>query len=325
MDIEETWSSDMEFILDNIRKNSLLLSDHHKEAYLYYRSYLKYFRIPTIILSALNSVISIGLSAYVPQKFVSEITCVVSLVCGIITSIELYLNIQKYMECELMMSKDFYILSTDIFKTLALDRANRGINGKTFLDNNYSIYCKLIENSNISTSEMADNLTPIKLKLENSEIKSDIENQNQLPNLLNISATSFNIESPKPFSLSNTLKGVTKKVEKTVEQVKEQIKEEVKESVKDQVKEVKESVKDQVKDQVKEVKELVKDQVNDVKDSVKDQVKKQVKENVIIKPTLTISIPPFSPPLSIDTTSETSSITSDALLPLVKDVKNKKK
>lgn len=201
MDIEDSWSNDMESVLDNVRKNSLILSEHHKQAYLYYRSYLKYFRIPTIILSALNSVISIGLSAYVPQNFVSEITCVVSLVCGIITSIELYLNIQKYMENELMMSKDFYILSTDIFKALALDRKNRGMDGKTFLDNNYSTYCKLIENSNISTSAMADNLTPIQLKIEKSNLITDIENHDQ--NVLNISDTSFNIEMPKTPSISS--------------------------------------------------------------------------------------------------------------------------
>ena len=208
MDIEDSWSNDMELVLDNIRKNSLLLSEHHKKAYLYYRSYLKYFRIPTIILSALNSVISIGLSAYVPQKFVSEITCVVSLVCGIITSIELYLNIQKYMESELMMSKDFYILSTDIFKALALDRKNRGMDGKTFLDNNYSTYCKLIENSNVSTSEMADNLTPIKLTIKNGNIATDtdtdIESQYSL-NKLNISATSFNFIGVKLSAISLVL------------------------------------------------------------------------------------------------------------------------
>ena len=207
MDIEDSWSNDMESVLDNVRKNSLLLSEHHKQSYLYYRSYLKYFRIPTIILSALNSVISIGLSIYVPQTIVSEITCVVSLVCGIITSIELYLNIQKYMESELMMSKDFYILSTDIFKALALDRKNRGMDGKTFLDNNYSTYCKLIENSNIINTTIVDNLTPIRLKIENAVIKPDIENQNQ--NILNISATSFSI-APKTPSISSGVSNIFK-------------------------------------------------------------------------------------------------------------------
>ena len=285
MDIADSWSNDMELVLDNIRKNSLLLSEHHKQAYLYYRSYLKYFRIPTIILSALNSVISIGLSAYVPQNFVSEITCVVSLVCGIITSIELYLNIQKYMESELMMSKDFYILSTDIFKALALDRANRGMDGKTFLDNNYSTYCKLIENSNVSTSEMADNLTPIKLTIKNGNIATDtdIESQTSL-NKFNISATSFNIESLQPKSpvsafvniFKKTCDDVDKKIEK-IESVKEQIKDKAKEKVKEQVKEKTEQIKEPVKDATKKIKEQT-DNLN---------------ENVVIsmKPVLTISIP----------------------------------
>ena len=285
MDIEDTWSNDIETVLDNIRKNSLLLSEHHKQAYLYYRSYLKYFRIPTIILSAINSVISIGLSAYVPQNFVSEITCVVSLVCGIITSIELYLNIQKYMESELMMSKDFYILSTDIFKALALDRANRGMDGKTFLDNNYSTYCKLIENSNVSTSEMADNLTPIKLTIKNGNIATDtdIESQTSL-NKFNISATSFNIESLQPKSpvsafvniFKKTCDEVDKKIEK-IESVKEQIKDKAKEKVKEQVKEKTEQIKEPLKDATKKIKEQT-DNLN---------------ENVVIsmKPNLTISIP----------------------------------
>jgi hypothetical protein len=283
MDIADSWSNDMESVLDNIRKNSLLLSEHHKKAYLYYRSYLKYFRIPTIILSALNSVISIGLSAYVPQNFVSEITCVVSLVCGIITSIELYLNIQKYMESELMMSKDFYILSTDIFKALALDRANRGMDGKTFLDNNYSTYCKLIENSNVSTSEMADNLTPIKLTIKNGNISTDtdndIESQPSLNSLnkLNISATNFNIEPLHPKSpvsafvnniFKKTYDEVDKKIEKPLqlESVKEQLKEKVKEQIKEQVKDATKKIKVQTEN---------------------------LNENVVIsmKPVLNISIP----------------------------------
>ena len=235
MDIEESWSTDMEEVLDNVRKNSLLLSEHHKQSYLYYRSYLKYFRIPTIILSALNSVISIGLSIYVPQTIVSEITCVVSLVCGIITSIELYLNIQKYMESELMMSKDFYILSTDIFKALALDRKNRGMDGKTFLDNNYSTYCKLIENSNIINTTIVDNLTPIKLKIENTIISSDIENQHH--NILNISATNFSI-APKTPSIDSLVSNIFKTtvpildpIEKHVELVEKITTKPVKENV----------------------------------------------------------------------------------------------
>ena len=185
-----------------------------------------------------------------------------------------------------MMSKDFYILSTDIFKALALDRANRGMDGKTFLDNNYSTYCKLIENSNVSTSEMADNLTPIKLTIKNGNIitDTDIESQTSL-NKFNISATSFNIEPLQPKSpvsafvnniFKKTCDEVDKKIEK-IESVKEQIKDKAKEKVKEQVKEKTEQIKEPVKDTVKKIKEQT----------------ENLNENVVIsiKPTLTISIP----------------------------------
>jgi len=164
MAMEDEWSDDIEGVLDNIRANCILLSEHHKQSYLYFKSYLKYFRVPTIIFSGINSVISIGLSTYVEQTLVSEITCVVSLICGIITSMELYLNIQHSMENELIASKEFYLLSTDIYKTICLDRKNRKFTGKSFLDDKYSTYCNLIENSNLINNEVMDSLTPIKVK-----------------------------------------------------------------------------------------------------------------------------------------------------------------
>ena len=87
----EIWSQDKEEILENIRQNSILLSEHHKKRYYYYKGYLKYFRIPNIILSALNSVFSVGLTPYVEnQNTISMITCLVSLTIGIISSLELY-------------------------------------------------------------------------------------------------------------------------------------------------------------------------------------------------------------------------------------------
>ena len=79
-----------------------------------------------IILSAINSVFAVGLQPYMEQSAISITNCFVSMICGIITSIELYLSIQSNMENELSASKDFYILGVDIYKTLNLNRENRG-------------------------------------------------------------------------------------------------------------------------------------------------------------------------------------------------------
>ena len=157
------WSDDVEHVLESIRHNSVILSNEHKKEYLHLKSFLIYFRLPVIILSGINSVFSIGLNNYLKQDDVSLITCLLSLSSGIIVSIELYLGLQKSMDSELTISRDFYLLSIDIYKTLQLKRENRNVDGGAYLDQQLSTYSKLFENSNVLTKTIKDKLTNIDL------------------------------------------------------------------------------------------------------------------------------------------------------------------
>jgi hypothetical protein len=74
--------------------------------------------------------------------------------CGIIASVELFLGIQNMMEKELVTSKEFYILSSDIFKTLSVERQYRTVDGKIYLDNIHTKYCNLIEQSNLLNNKI---------------------------------------------------------------------------------------------------------------------------------------------------------------------------
>ena len=161
------WSDDIENVLGKIRENCIMMSNYHKIRYYNFKSLLKYFRIPTIILSAANSVFSVGLQPYMAQETISLITCMIALFVGIINSIELFLAIQSTMEQELTTSKDFYILSIDIYKILLLNRNHRSIDGKTFLDDKYSVYCKLFEGSQLMNKEINDRLVPL-LTIDNN-------------------------------------------------------------------------------------------------------------------------------------------------------------
>lgn len=143
------WSQDIERILENIRINSLILSKYHKNLYFYYQKQLKYFRIPVIIISALASVFNVGLQPYIDQQIISGVCCVLSLVVGIIGSLEMYLQIQKRMENELIMSKDYYLIAIDIYKVLQLGPENRNGEGVPYLEDKYTTYVKLFENSNL--------------------------------------------------------------------------------------------------------------------------------------------------------------------------------
>lgn len=161
MDNLITWSDGIEYVLSEISKNASLMSEYHKKRYYYFKGHLKYFRIPTIVFSAMNSVFSVGLQPYCPQSIISLICCFISLVCGIISSVELFLSVQATMETELISSKDFYLLSIDIFKILSLERANRMVNANSYLDDKYQTYCKLIENSNLLDQQITHELKPL--------------------------------------------------------------------------------------------------------------------------------------------------------------------
>jgi hypothetical protein len=180
MENNSIWTNGIEFALNEIRVKSFNNSDYHKQNYYFFKGYLKYFRIPTIILSGMNSVFSVGLQPYVSQGIISVLCCSISLICGIIASVELFLGIQNIMEKELVTSKEFYILSSDIFKTLSIERKYRTIDGKVYLDNIHTKYCNLIEQCNLLNKKIEHIpityfITPDINELEEKNMKPDEE------------------------------------------------------------------------------------------------------------------------------------------------------
>ena len=174
---KDDWTPDMEIFLDKIRQNCVILCEQHKRQYLYLQSWLKYFRLPCIVLSSINAVASIGLQSYVNQKHVSLINCLISLITTIITSTELYLQIEKQMSVELDVSKDYYILSIDIHKILGLNKENRNIDASTYLDSCMSSYKNLYMHSMVLQKRIKDKL----ITLDCDMISPDIPAFTDLP------------------------------------------------------------------------------------------------------------------------------------------------
>jgi hypothetical protein len=185
------WTIDIESILEKIRTNSIQLSKAHKSRYFYLKHILLYFRMPIIVISGFSSIISVGFQAYIPQPQISIITCLLSLLCSIIGSIELYLAIQTQMESELISSKDFYLLSIDIFKMLALDPINRPIEGPNYLADKYKDYCEFFKKSNTISKRMNDTLLEIDKNATLSNTVSSrslfVSKKSNMSNISNIS------------------------------------------------------------------------------------------------------------------------------------------
>ena len=146
---EMLWSTDEETILQTIGDKCFSMSEHHKKKYIELKNKLKFYKIPVIILSGLNSVISVGMSDYIEQNIISAITCILALITGIIGSIELYLKLSDNMNSEYISGRDFYLLHIDIKKTLTLKRDNRGVSGQVYMDMSYNKYIKLMSGAQV--------------------------------------------------------------------------------------------------------------------------------------------------------------------------------
>jgi len=106
-------------LLQKIRKNCIQLNLYHNSRCHYYRILLfTIFRIPLILLSGLNSFFAVGMQSYITQSSISLINALLSLFCGVLTGIEILLNLQKRMETELDSYKKYYKLSVEIYKEI---------------------------------------------------------------------------------------------------------------------------------------------------------------------------------------------------------------
>ena len=155
------WSNDYENILESLRLNSVYMSRSHKKKYFRFKTMSNYFRVPTIILSALASVSSVGLQAYITQQHISGITCLVTMVIGILNSIELYLKLQEAIELELDKSKKWYELASGIYKVLNLDAEHREGHPNEILKRFYNEYMILFQESSLSAVNYSDKLLVI--------------------------------------------------------------------------------------------------------------------------------------------------------------------
>ena len=140
---------DVENMLERIRLNCNYLSEYHRKRFYVYKQYEKWFQLPLIVLSAINSVLAVSLSSYTSQSTTSLVNCLISLICGIISSIKLFLTIEDNLKMELEQSKSYYTLSISIIKTLHLPAQLRSGNGKEYLENCFTEYKQLCEQSKL--------------------------------------------------------------------------------------------------------------------------------------------------------------------------------
>ena len=143
------WTPQVLELLEKLRINCINLHHYHRKSFFYWKSYSKYFRIPVLVMSSINATASVGLQQFVNQKWISLTTCIIGMLIGTITAVEMYLNVTSNMDLELKQSKDYYTLAIDIYRITRLPLEQRGEDGNSYLAKKYASYYKLAEASSL--------------------------------------------------------------------------------------------------------------------------------------------------------------------------------
>jgi len=159
------WTTDKEIYLENLRINCIIYQQAHKKRYFYLKGILQYFKLPIIIISAINSVFISGASSYLDQQIITTTSCILALLCGALGSIELYLGVNAQMTNDMESQKEYYILAMNIFKMLSLRSVNRNVEGDVFLNDCFNDYIKLVENSSLLKKQLINKLAPLPIDI----------------------------------------------------------------------------------------------------------------------------------------------------------------
>jgi len=154
------WTEEIEDLLERIRQNAISLAESHRRKYHDLSTWHKWFRVPTITMGIVSSTLAsrpFGTTERQSETGILILGCMIS----ILSAIELYLNIHASMDLENKMSKDFYNLGVDIFKTLRLDKEHRPEKATDYLVKKYNDYVKLKEASPLNGKLKHDLLAKI--------------------------------------------------------------------------------------------------------------------------------------------------------------------
>ena len=80
--------------LKKIRNSSVVLSERHRSNFYKYKSLSKWFDLPIFVISVLSRSFSVGSQAYIEQDIISTITCSISMIVTILSSIKIYLYLE---------------------------------------------------------------------------------------------------------------------------------------------------------------------------------------------------------------------------------------
>jgi hypothetical protein len=156
--MNDEWNNQQEDYLKKLHFQSIENYKFWNKKNLKYQRISKYFNIPILVISAMNSLFAMILQNYIGQDLTSITNAVLSVLTAILGSVQLFLKINEKVSNSLIVSMKFHKLSIKISKELCINRDDRATNGNTFVQDVFNEYNDILEKSGCVDKVLKDYL-----------------------------------------------------------------------------------------------------------------------------------------------------------------------
>jgi hypothetical protein len=156
--MNDEWNNHQEDYLKKLHFQSIENYKFWNKKNLKYQRISKYFNIPILVISAMNSLFAMILQNYIGQDLTSITNAVLSVLTAILGSVQLFLKINEKVSNSLIVSMKFHKLSIKISKELCINRDDRATNGNTFVQDVFNEYNDILEKSGCVDKVLKDYL-----------------------------------------------------------------------------------------------------------------------------------------------------------------------
>lgn len=152
------WNNSEEKYLNKLHHESHSLSEYNRKQYIKYIKISKQFSIPILILSSLNGLFALSLQPFLKQDYISVLNACISLTCGVLGSIQLFMKIDEKIHNYIICSHEFNKLSIKISKELNLEPNCRHVKGRDFLMEIFSEFNTILDKQEVKEKSVKEYL-----------------------------------------------------------------------------------------------------------------------------------------------------------------------
>ena len=139
------WTPQQEDFLRRLHLECHTLAEYNRKQFQVYSRIHQRFTVPILVLSGINSLVAVSMQPFLGQNYISITNACLSLFCGILGSIQMFMKVDTKIHQYVICSHEFKKLSYRISRELSVEPNVRSNNGKEFVNDAFNEFNSILD------------------------------------------------------------------------------------------------------------------------------------------------------------------------------------